>query len=346
MIRKLFLLLCYLSIPIVAAGVTLFALKHFLLDPKNSSNTEIIVFEVPENSTLKKIARDLQQKDLIGYDWAFTVLAKVKRKETLIMAGEYELSPSMTPEEILTRMVSGKTVLRRFTVKEGDSAWEIAPLLAKAGILTQPEFEAALTSPELLQQMQIAAPSFEGYLFPQTYQFPRGAKPAKIISAMLDQLNAVWEPDWDRQMMIAELTKHKVITLASIVEKESGDAEEHAKIASVFFNRLKKKMRLQSDPTVIYGIPNFNGNLTKEDLTTPSAYNTYVIDGLPPGPIANPGESAIRAVIYPAQTEYLYFVGNGNGKHVFSKTLEEHNAAVNLYQKQPAKEVAAVAAEK
>jgi UPF0755 protein len=129
------------------------------------------------------------------------------------------------------------------------------------------------------------------------------------------------------------MTKHQILTLASIIEKESGNAEEQPIVASVFHNRLKKGMRLQSDPTVIYGIPNFNGNITKADLQTPTPYNTYVIAGLPPGPIANPGLTAIKAALYPAETNYFYFVGNGKGKHIFSENLDRHNQAVNVFQR-------------
>jgi UPF0755 protein len=243
----------------------------------------------------------------------------------------------MPPMEILDRMVTGKMVQRRFTVKEGSSIWEIGPLLAKVGITTRVEFEAGLTNPTFLKELKIPAPSFEGYLFPQTYQFPRGTKSKKILSTMLDQFNANWEVEWDARLVELGMTKHEILTLASIVEKESGDAEEQPMIASVFANRLKKRMRLQADPTVIYGLPDFNGNLTKEDLLTHTPYNTYVIDGLPPGPIANPGESAIRAALYPTQSDNLYFVANGRGRHIFSSTLSAHNEAVVKYQKNPAK---------
>ncbi len=337
MVRKFILCVLYISLPLLAAFATVVVLRHVTLNPMNVDNNEILTFEVPDHATFGQVARELQEKGIIRYDWAFKLLAKIKRKDTSIMSGEYELSPSMPPMEILDRMVTGKMVQRRFTVKEGSSIWEIGPLLAKVGIIPRVEFEAGLTNPNFLKELKIPAPSFEGYLFPQTYQFPRGTKAKKILSTMIDQLNANWELEWDARLAELGMTKHEILTLASIVEKESGDAEEQPMIASVFTNRLKKKMRLQADPTVIYGVPNFNGNLTKEDLLTHTPYNTYVVDGLPPGPIANPGESAIRAALYSAQSDNLYFVANGQGRHIFSSTLAEHNEAVLRYQKNPAK---------
>jgi UPF0755 protein len=150
---------------------------------------------------------------------------------------------------------------------------------------------------------------------------------------MRGQLDKAWNESWNLRLLELQLTKHQIITLASIIEKESGKIEELPYVSSVFHNRLNRSMRLQSDPTVIYGIPNFNGNLTKTDLQTPTPYNTYIISGLPPGPIASPGLNAIKAALYPASSNYLFFVGNGEGEHVFSETLEDHNEAVNRFQR-------------
>jgi UPF0755 protein len=150
---------------------------------------------------------------------------------------------------------------------------------------------------------------------------------------MKGQFDAKWRPEWDERVQLFGRSKHEIVTLASIVEKESGNVDEQPKIASVFHNRLRIGMRLQADPTVIYGIQNFNGNITKEDLQMPTPYNTYVIPGLPPGPIANPGLSALTATLFPEQTNYLYFVGNGKGRHIFSENLYDHNNAVNEFQR-------------
>lgn len=333
MIRKLTLILLYLSLPVIAALGTILGLRHVMLSPYIPDEKGTVYFEVPENASFGAVAKQLHELGIVRFDWAFKLLAKLKRKDTSIMAGEYELSAAMAPEDILEKMVSGKMILRRFTVKEGASIWEIGSLVAKAGITSRSEFDAALTNPNLLNELGVSAASFEGYLFPETYQFPKGTKPKKIVTAMMDQLRSNWDVEWDAKIKESGLTKHQVLTLASIVEKESGDREEQPLIAAVFLNRLKKKMRLQADPTVIYGMTNYNGNITKDDLLTPTPYNTYIIDALPPGPIANPGESAIRAVLYPAQSDALYFVADGKGRHIFSNNLEDHNQAVRVYQK-------------
>jgi UPF0755 protein len=150
---------------------------------------------------------------------------------------------------------------------------------------------------------------------------------------MHEQLKKRWLSEWDSRVVELGMSQHSILTLASIIEKESGNFDEQPIVSSVFHNRLKINMRLQADPTVIYGIKDFNGNITKKDLQTETPYNTYVISGLPPGPIANPGITAIKAALYPAETKYFYFVGNGDGRHVFSETLDRHVEAVNMFQR-------------
>jgi UPF0755 protein len=150
---------------------------------------------------------------------------------------------------------------------------------------------------------------------------------------MHEQLSKRWPEEWTQRALLLELSKHQVLTLASIIEKESGNFDEQPVISSVFHNRMRLNMRFQSDPTVIYGIKDFNGNITKRDLQTLTPYNTYMIDGFPPGPIANPGINAIRSALYPTDTKFLYFVGNGEGRHIFSEDLAQHNNAVNRYQR-------------
>jgi len=193
-------------------------------------------------------------------------------------------------------------------------------------------FLSKVMDPGFAAAKGIAGRSLEGYLFPDTYFFPRNTEIERIIQTLLDRFNAVYSPEWTDRSRRVGLTRHEVVTLASIIEKETGVAEERARISSVFHNRLKKGMRLQSDPTVIYGIKNFNGNITREHLNTPTPYNTYQIGGLPPGPIASPGRAALWAVLFPEETDFLYFVARGDGTHQFSKSLAEHNQAVRRYQ--------------
>jgi UPF0755 protein len=179
----------------------------------------------------------------------------------------------------------------------------------------------------------VPAASFEGYLFPETYSFARDTSAARMIAAMAERFHEVFTPAWREQARTLGLSLHAVVTLASIVEKETGVSAERPLISSVFHNRLKRGMRLETDPTVIYGLGDaFDGNLTRRQLETATAYNTYLIDGLPPGPIASPGRGALEAVLFPAETRYLYFVARGDQTHHFSATLVEHQAAVRRYQ--------------
>jgi len=172
-------------------------------------------------------------------------------------------------------------------------------------------------------------------LFPDTYRFARATPPKDVIRTMVDQLGHVVTEEWQARAKEMNLTFHQVLTLASVIEKETGAGDERPHISSVFHNRLKRRIPLQSDPTVIYGLPNFDGNLHKKDLFHPSPYNTYRWAGLPPGPIASPGADSIRAALYPAMSKYLYFVSRNDGTHHFSATLLEHNKAVEKYQKRP-----------
>ena len=331
--RKLAIILIYLAIPIAMAIASYFAADRYYFSPLDPTNTTASIFEVIPNKSFRDVATDLEVKNFVRSRLAIRLLAKYQKKDKLVMAGEYEFSPAMSPQEILDSMVEGKMVLRSITIKEGATIKEIGPLLEDAGVTTRELFYAALNDPNLRESLKVPADSFEGYLFPETYRIQRNTPPDKIIRTLKTQLEDRWFDMWDIRLVQLQMTRHQVLTLASIIEKESGNADEQPTISSVFHNRLKTGMRLQSDPTVIYGIPDFNGNITKADLQRPTPYNTYVISGLPPGPIANPGITAIKAALFPAETEYLFFVGNGKGRHIFSKTLEQHNQAVNVFQR-------------
>jgi UPF0755 protein len=239
----------------------------------------------------------------------------------------------MTPQEILDKMVRGDTIPRKATIREGMTLVDIAKVFEEAGIVDRVSLNKALADVDLLKEEGIQASSFEGYLFPETYNFKRNTPARAVIKAMREQFRKRWLNEWNARADELGMSQHKILTLASIIEKESGNFDEQPIVSSVFHNRLKINMRLQADPTVIYGIKDFNGNITKKDLQTETPYNTYVIGGLPPGPIANPGITAIKAALYPAETKYLYFVGNGDGRHVFSETLDRHVEAVNMFQR-------------
>ncbi len=331
--KLLLLITIYIVLPIAVVAGTYSWLNHYFLDPLDPTDTTAVIFEVSPQKTFRDIAADLELKHFVRNQLVVRVLAKLQGKDTKVMAGEYEFSPSMSPQQILDAMVDGKMILRQITIREGLTMKDIGPLLEAAGIVSKLQFEAALRDAALREELAVPAESFEGYLYPETYRIQRNTPARKVVQILRSQLNKIWSPEWTARLPELELTKHQVLILASIIEKESGNIDEQPLVSSVFHNRLRRGMRLQSDPTVIYGIPDFNGNITKEDLLTKTPYNTYVIPGLPPGPIANPGYNAIKAALYPATTKYLYFVGNGQGKHIFSETLEQHNDAVNTFQR-------------
>jgi len=220
-----------------------------------------------------------------------------------------------------------------FTVPEGLTCAEIAARFAAAGFGTAAEFHAACVDPELLARVGLEQGDLEGYLFPETYQWHRGMTAHALVARMVAAMEAVWTPERSQAAQALNLTRHQALTLASIIEKETGDTAERAMISGVFHNRLRRGMRLQSDPTVIYGVTPFDGNLTRAHLETDTPYNTYTRAGLPPGPIANPGLASIDAALHPADTEALYFVSRNDGSHQFSATVEEHNRAVDRYQR-------------
>lgn len=331
--RKLAIMSLYLAIPIAAAFASFKAAEHYFFAPLDPTVSTPSIFVIAPDKNFREVAADLEVSNYIKHRYAIRLLAKFQKKDTLAMAGEYEFSPSMSPQEILDAMVEGRMILRKITLKEGLTVSDIGPILEEAGITQRALFEQALNDPKLREELKVPGATFEGYLFPETYRIQRNTPPRKVIQTLRAQLDSKWPEEWNIRLLELHMTKHQVLTLASIIEKESGNAEEQPIVASVFHNRLRKGMRLQSDPTVIYGIANFNGNITKADLQTQTPYNTYVISGLPPGPIANPGLTAIKAALYPADTNYFYFVGNGKGKHIFSENLDQHNQAVNVFQR-------------
>ena len=277
----------------------------------------------------------LEQEGLIKSRLAFVWLGRFQSADRKIHAGEFELNPSMAPAEILSRLTTGQVMLHPILIPEGLTMVQIAEIFGQQGLVDPQELLRLMKDPAFIASLGIKADTLEGYLYPDTYKFPRGIKPKEVITAMVEHLRQVYGPDLQARAQELKLTQHEVLTLASVIEKESGSNGEREEISAVFHNRLKKHIPLQSDPTVIYGLPSFDGNIHKKDLSSPSPYNTYRIAGLPPGPIANPGIQSIRATLYPSDSRALYFVSKNDGTHQFSATLEEHNQAVEKYQKRP-----------
>jgi UPF0755 protein len=278
------------------------------------------------------LVQKLSKEGLISSPLKFKIFARIKGYGKKILAGEYSFYSTMSPEQIMDIMIAGKVVLHRVTIPEGSTIRQIADLLSKADLISQSDFMEAALDPGVAAENCVEAASLEGYLFPDTYQFARLTPPRKIISTMSKRFWSVFKPEWKKIAEQMGFSIHQIITLASIIEKESSIENERVLVSSVFHNRLKKKMRLESDPTVIYGIRGFDGNLTRKHLSEITPYNTYKLHGLPPGPIANPGAGAIAAALFPAKTDFLYFVSKNDGSHIFSEDFARHKLAVKKYQ--------------
>lgn len=291
---------------------------------------------IPEGSTLRQVASLLQREHLIRSRLAFLLLGKLKSAERRIHAGEYALHAGMKPREILSDIVSGRVVLHDVTIPEGYTAVQIGELLGQKSLADAGEFLRLVRDREFIRSLKLEEPSLEGYLYPETYRFAHSTKAKDVIRAMVANFQQVFTQELQARAKDLDMSRHEVVTLASLIEKETGVDAERELVSAVFHNRLRQRMPLQSDPTVIYGLNQFDGNLRKQDLLNTSPYNTYMVVGLPPGPIANPGAKSIRAALYPAPAKYLYFVSKNDGTHIFSTSLPEHNQNVERFQRRPA----------
>jgi peptidoglycan lytic transglycosylase G len=311
--------------------VLLIEVGRFLLLPASPIAREVVI-EVADGASLTTVARQLNDAGVISHPTYFVLLGRALGAQRTIQAGEYALQTTMRPMEVLKRLTSGAVVQIAVTIPEGFTIREIAAELEAQDIMPARAFLAAAADPAIRSEEGIEAPSLEGYLFPSTYYVSRHTKPEELVRRMVRQFQeSTRELDWSHAGGL-QLSRHQIVTLASIIEKETSRDEERPLIASVFYNRLKRRMPLQSDPTVIYALNDFDGNLRRVDLEINSPYNTYRVSGLPPGPIANPGLASLEAALHPASSTYLYFVSKNNGTHFFSSTLVEHQKAVLKYQ--------------
>ena len=316
---------------------------------------ETRLFLVEPGEPVSAVIQHLGEEDLLPECPLFgprvlILVARLTGADRDIKSGEYELSPAATPLQILSSLRSGTIRTIPVTLPEGLRLDEMAARLEEANITSAAAFIARATDPSFAEALGVPGDSLEGYLYPETYRFRRATPADEVLRTFVEEFNRRLTDDHRAKVESSKLSLHDVVTLASIVEKETAVDEERPLIAAVFRNRLERRMRLQSDPTVIYGIVKsqgrFDGNLRRRDLKTDTAYNTYTRGGIPPGPIANPTVASIAAVLEPANVSYLYFVSRNDGTHVFSNTLEEHTNAVNRYQRRrrrpdPAKSPAA-----
>ncbi len=326
--RHLFvsLLLCFF----IAAGGAGFWYWSYVTTPSPGSGEVVVVLS--KGIGVRGIGTVLAKNGLLSNDIRYLLLVYFSGSTTRLQAGEYSIPLGLTPPEVLRLLVNGSTLRHHVTIVEGATAEQVAAIFEKDGWVKRDRFLELVHDPQYIKQLGVDSSALEGYLFPETYNLIRQETDAASVTRMMvNRFLHVWNeiktPD------LQGLSLHQLVTLASVVEKETGAAAERPLIARVFLNRLAQKMRLQSDPTVIYGIREFNGNLTKADLRRATPYNTYVIPALPPGPICNPGRAALEAVLHPADSDALYFVSKNDGTHFFSNNLVDHNRAVDLYQR-------------
>jgi UPF0755 protein len=325
--KKLAILLWVVLIPLFPC----LSLLYYAESPL-SKNHAIYTIDIPKGTSFIKIVDILNEAGLVKYRPFFYLLAISQSAAGHIRAGEYELASSMSPHEILRKLVKGEIKGYGITFPEDTTLREMAACLASYKLVEETAFMTLASDRNFFASLGIEGPSMEGFLFPDTYRFDRSMGTEEIIRIMVHRFWEKVTPEMLNRAKELGLTTQEFVTLASIIGKESGNEEEKPLISAVFHNRLKKGMKLQSDPTAVYNLNNFNGIIKKRHLQNNTAHNTYHISGLPPGPIANPGIDSLKAALYPAPVNYLYFVSKNDGSHHFSANLTAHNDAISKYQ--------------
>lgn len=300
----------------------------------NAIGVSTVIVDIPKGASFHAIQRILVDGGLVDADVRFAIVARMIGVSHRLKAGEFELNTEQKPAQLLRQLVAARPIQHVITVPEGLTAAEIAHVFDAKGWCSAEEFLEIIQDKDVLKHLGFAEEtSLEGYLFPDTYHLTRDKFSAKtIVVMMVKHFSRVYDGLSTEEIHVSE-ERRRLVTLASMVEEEAVLAEEQSRIAGVFSNRLRRGMRLQSDPTVLYGVEGHEGPITKTDLKRKTAYNTYVIKGLPPGPIANPGRGALEAALYPEHHDFLYFVADKSGKHVFTTNLRDHNRAVRQYRK-------------
>jgi UPF0755 protein len=322
-----------------AAGALSAKLALFAFSPAAPGSTVKSIIEVRKGESAAEISRALGAQGAITDPKLFIHLGRLARQWSRIKTGEYEVSGAKTPVEIFGVITSGISVAHPVTVREGENMYEIAADIEGKKLAPPGKIISLCKDPKFIGSLGLKpplGPTLEGYLFPDTYFFNRAMSSEDMLRQMVRHFQRKWTAQHDARAAELGLTQLQTITLASMVEKETGDPRERPMISSAFHNRLRKRMRLQSDPTTVYGIwERYQGNIHRSDLLTVNGYNTYPLPGLPVGPISNPGSQAIEAALNPMKSEYIFFVSHNDGTHEFTATLDQHNAAVRKFQMDP-----------
>jgi len=329
----------YIVLPIlivaVVAGVLGQSLWTRMHQPFKGYTSEEQFVDIPSGSSTREIGRRLVDAGVVEDETLFRASLWWTGRDRALKAGEYRFDHAMTPIDVLDTIGRGDVYARRITFPEGLTIAEMGKIYESHGFGPARDFVAAARNASLIRELDSEARDLEGYLFPETYALPRGTPAARLIGMMVDRFRATYTDDLRAQAEAQGLTTRQVVTLASLVEKETGQAQERPVVAAVYRNRLKIRMGLQADPTIVYALEKagrYDGNIRREDLAFDSPYNTYRYPGLPPGPIASPGKASLEAALAPADVKYLYFVSRNDGSHVFATTLAEHNRNVRRFQ--------------
>ncbi|MFN0038005.1 MAG: endolytic transglycosylase MltG [Burkholderiales bacterium] len=328
--RRILRAAAYVVLLLVLCGgswLAYFATRPISVAPGNRT------FAIEPGRNLREVAVQFAKDDLVSDPWSFIVLARLTRTGSDLKAGSYSVGADISPYRLLKKIVRGEFAMASVQFIEGWTFLQMRAALDRHPAVRHELRDASMET--ILERLQISELSAEGLFFPDTYQFSAGTSDLTILRQANLKMRQLLAAQWEKRASALPLASpYEALILASIVEKEAGRRDEHGKVASVFINRLKRGMRLQTDPTVIYGLgAKFDGNLRRKDLTTDNKYNTYMRGGLPPTPIAMPGEASLAAVMNPAAGNALYFVARGDGSHQFSTNLSDHNRAVDKYQK-------------
>lgn len=333
MIRKLALLVVVVCLGLAGAAWWLYARVHA---PYGAFAGEEVFVELPAGTSVGTMAERLAAAGVVPDSLTFRIAARLSGQERRLQAGEYRFTVDATPLEVVDRLARGDVFVMPITFREGLTIREMADVFQSAGLGTADAFLAAARRPGLIRDLDARADDLEGYLFPSTYTLARQTSADALVASMVAEFEEAFDADLRAAAERQGMSVRDVVTLASIVERETAVADERPLVARVFLNRLRIGMPLQTDPTVIYAMMRagrWNGNITRNDLMMADPYNTYRQQGLPPGPIAAPGRASLEAVLNPAEAPYLYFVSRNDGTHVFSSTLAEHNRAVSQWQR-------------
>lgn len=324
----------------LTVGLPAARLAHFAFVPAQRDAKDSSIILLHRGESPNDIVKLLTSNRVISDPKSFVWLGRITRQWKNIKAGEYQVAANMTPIEIFSTLTSGISVPHPLTVIEGQNMYEIASSLAANGMANREQFLALCQNVAFIKALGLQDEnivSLEGYIFPDTYYFNKTMSTEDMVRQMVKHFLSHWGPAETKRAKELNMTRHQIITLASIIEKETGAPQERPLIGSIFHNRLRRGMKLQSDPTTIYGMwARYRGQIHKADLFEKNLYNTYAISALPVGPISNPGKEAIQAALHPAESPYLFFVSHNDGTHQFSETLDEHNRAVRKYQLDPA----------